>query len=120
MKGSRYLSVLYLLEKSPNVDKCTAYLKQRCSVMGPLMHYSRMADHLGVIEKKYFDGHNVSLVDIWAAMIGQVLQTQLERTRLSDAQKSVATCQLPFPIYTALFVKKRTATDVFAGKNLVV
>jgi hypothetical protein len=85
--------------------------------MGPLMHYKRMADHFSVIQKKYFDGYKVSLVDIWAAMIGQVLQPKLEKkesTRLSDAQDRVATCQLPFPIYTALLVKRRTATDVFA------
>ena len=88
--------------------------------MAPLMDASRVPDHFDAVKKKYYDGHDTSLVDIWAAMIGDVFKPVLEkqgRTLLSDAQDRVATCQLPFPIYAAVYVKEEKTTETYAGEK---
>ena len=115
--------MLYALEQFPDVTKCTEYLKDRCTQMGPIMSPEKMGDHVDVVVHKYYDGLDASLVDIWAAMIGKVLEPRLEkkeRTRLSDTQDRVQTCELPFPIYTAVFVKEETPTEAYAGEDTFV
>jgi phospholipase A2 len=112
-----YLSQLYLLDEGMDIDKCNEQLCERCSVMAPLMDVARIPDHIGVIKEKYNDGHEISLVDIWSAMIGDVFKPVLHkqgRALLSDAKDRVATAQLPFPIYTAVYVQEETATETFA------
>ena len=91
--------------------------------MGPIINPAKIDDHLDVVVNKHYDGLDASLVDIWAAMIGKVLQPHLEkkeRTRLSDTQDRVQTCELPFPIYTGVFVKEETPTQAFAGEETLL
>lgn len=87
------------------------------------MQVKSTADHFDVIRKKHFDGRPVSLVDIWGEMIGAVFGKDLERkekSRLSDQQKVADSGELPFPIYTALYVREGQPTEMYAGEIYMV
>ncbi|XP_062521662.1 cytosolic phospholipase A2-like isoform X2 [Corticium candelabrum] len=112
-----YLSVLYALRNGMNIYKCNEYLKERCVEMSSIIHPSTVKQHFYEIERKHRDGLHVSAVDVWGSLLGQVLQPDLEkkeRTRLSDAQQRVRSCQMPFPIYTAVMVQRHTAEEAYA------
>ena len=113
----RYLSVLYSLKDFPDVDKCTTYLKEQCSEkLAKVMTKKR---GLWGLEDLQGDG---TAVGVWGEMLGDVFQEQLmkdTKTRLSDAQKNVSECHLPFPIYTAVLVRDRTPTESYGGKKAI-
>jgi hypothetical protein len=85
--------------------------------MGSLVTVTRADDFFGEIYKKYFDGSDVSLVDVWAGLLGSVFQPDKEirgPKKISHQKEAVATCDLPFPIYTAIYVKENATARVFS------
>lgn len=107
-----------------DINKCKDYVRERCSAMAPVMNSKvRTVKHrFDEVSRKLRDGLHVSVVDLWTSLLEEVLHSGMEkkeRTRLSDAQRLAASCQMPFPIYTAVAVKRHNHEEVFAGKELV-
>lgn len=106
------------MDGGPDVDQCHSFLRERCSKMGPLVTVTRADDFFGEIYKKYFDGIDVSLVDVWAGLLGSVFQPDKDvkgPKKISHQRDAVATCELPFPVYTAIYVKENATAEVFSG-----
>ena len=113
----RYLSLLYLLDSFPDVDECTEYLRKRCA---ETHGYISKIIEKGVEEmgKKLADNINVSILDFWGYLLQELLEPSLKKFLLSDSRSAVATCQLPFPLFTAASVNKDDATGADSGEFL--
>ena len=58
-----------------------------------------------------------SILDFWGCLLQEHLEPN-SKSLLSDSRSRVATCQLPFPLFTAASVKKDDATNTDSGEFL--
>lgn len=106
-----YLSLLYLLDTFPDVDRCTDYIRKRCAETHRCTH-EIVWKGIKELGKKKAANMNFSFLDFWGYLLQELLDPEVKKLSLSDAASAVATCQLPFPIFTAASVSKCDPLDL--------
>eukprot|EP00118_Oscarella_pearsei_P012784 m.96615 g.96615 ORF g.96615 m.96615 type:complete len:547 (+) comp36914_c0_seq9:90-1730(+) len=113
-----YLSHLYTTDGGPDVYKCGKFLKERCAEMEKIMHITRADDYVHEIYKRYLDGLNISLVDLWECYLSSIFEPDKKSLgggkKISHQRPRVETADLPFPIYTAVNIRENFDTHIFA------